>query len=85
MLAVLLMMLLADIVRLAALDGKVLYEPALVSKAITRLVFAMGATAMDLPPERDPELVDQISTMVRMIISGSGAISEGRQAAKPKG
>jgi hypothetical protein len=46
-----------------------------VSKAITRLVFAMGAMAMDLPPERDRELVDQISTMVTMIITGARTIA----------
>ncbi|TXH72821.1 MAG: HTH-type transcriptional repressor FabR [Lysobacteraceae bacterium] len=60
-----------DLVRLAAAEGAVLHEPALVSKAITRLVFAMGAMAMDLPPERDRELIDQLSTMVTMIISGA--------------
>lgn len=60
-----------DLVRLAAADGAVLHEPALVAKAITRLVFAMGATAMDLPPERDEELVEQISQMLRMIITGA--------------
>ena len=60
-----------DLVRLAAKDGVVLHEPALVAKAITRLVFAMGAMAMDLPPERDKELIDQLSTMVTMIISGA--------------
>ena len=64
-----------DLVRLAAAEGAVMYEPALVSKAITRLVFAMGAMAMDLPPERDRELVDQISTMVTMIITGARAIA----------
>jgi len=58
-------------VRLAALDGAVLYKPELVSMAITRLVFAMGASAMDQPPENDPELVEQISTMIRMIIVGA--------------
>lgn len=63
-----------DLVRLAAADGAVLHEPALASKAITRLVFAMGATAMDLPPEKDPALVEQISTMLRMIIVGARAI-----------
>ncbi|PGK19283.1 TetR family transcriptional regulator, partial [Priestia megaterium] len=57
-----------DLVGLARADGAVLHEPALVAKAITRLVFAMGATAMDLPPERDGELVEQISHMLRMII-----------------
>ena len=60
-----------DLVRLAAAEGAVMHEPALVSKAITRLVFAMGAMAMDLPPERDRELIDQLSTMVTMIISGA--------------
>jgi AcrR family transcriptional regulator len=70
-----------DLVRLAAADGAVLHEPALVSKAITRLVFAMGATAMDLPPERDPELIEQISTMLRMIIVGARAIGAAERAA----
>jgi len=64
-----------DLIRLAAADGATLHEPALVSKAITRLVFAAGATAMDLPPERDPELVEQLSTMLRMILTGSRAMA----------
>lgn len=65
-----------DLIRLAAADGATLHEPALVSKAITRLVFAMGATAMDLPRERDEELIEQLSQMVRMILTGSRAIAE---------
>lgn len=65
----------SDLVRLAAAEGAVMHEPALVAKAITRLVFAMGAMAMDLPPERDRELIDQLSTMVTMIISGARAIA----------
>lgn len=64
-----------DLIRLAALDNAVLHEPALVSKAITRLVFAVGAAAMDSPPERDAELIEQLSQMVRMILAGSRAIS----------
>jgi AcrR family transcriptional regulator len=64
-----------DLIRLAARDSAPLYEPALVSKAITRLVFAMGATAMDLPPEKDPELIEQLSEMVRLIITGSRALA----------
>ena len=61
----------ADLVRLAALDGASLYEPALAAKAITRLVFAMGGSAIDLPEERDPELIEQMSQMIRMIITGA--------------
>jgi len=64
-----------DLVRLSASQGTTLHEPALVARAITRLVFAMGATAMDLPPERDAELIRQLSEMVRMILAGSQALS----------
>ena len=64
-----------DLVRLAAAANAPLYEPALVSKAITRTVFSMGAAAMDLPPEKDPELIEQISQMLRMIITGSRALA----------
>ena len=60
-----------DLIRLAAAEGARLHEPALVSKAITRLVFAMGAVAMDRPPERDPALIEEISLMLRMIIAGA--------------
>ena len=64
-----------DLVRLAALEGARLHEPALVSKAITRLVFAAGASAMDMPLEKDPELIKQLSQMIRMIITGSRAMA----------
>jgi AcrR family transcriptional regulator len=65
-----------DLIRLAALEGARLHEPALVSKAITRLVFAAGASAMDMPPEKDPELIKQLSQMIRMIITGSRAMAK---------
>lgn len=70
-----------DLVRLAAAEGAVMHDPALVSKAITRLVFAMGAMAVDLPPERDKELIDQLCTMVTMIISGARVMAS---RSKPK-
>nr|WP_282453026.1 HTH-type transcriptional repressor FabR [Lysobacter sp. CAU 1642] len=60
-----------DLVRLAKANGAHIEEPALAAKAITRLAFAMGADAMDLPPEHDRELVEQLSRMVRMIVVGA--------------
>lgn len=60
-----------DLVRLARANGAHIVEPALAAKAITRLAFAMGADAMDLPADRDRELVDQLTTMVRMIVVGA--------------
>lgn len=64
-----------DLVRIAAADKVALHEPALVARAITRLVFAIGATAMDLPTEHDAELIRQLTEMVRMIIAGSRAVA----------
>jgi AcrR family transcriptional regulator len=65
-----------DLVRLAAADnGAVLHEPYLVAKAITRLVFAMGGTALDQPPEQDPHMIEQTAQMLRMIITGARTIA----------
>ena len=66
----------ADLVRFGELRNQPLAEPALAARAITRLAFAMGATALDLPPERDAELVDQLTTMVRMILVGARALTK---------
>ncbi|MET5021356.1 hypothetical protein AAHH78_41955, partial [Burkholderia pseudomallei] len=52
-----------------------LHEPALTAKAITRLVFAMGATAMDLSPARQREVTEQMVIMVRMIVEGTQAMA----------
>jgi len=70
----------ADLLRLSRADGVALHEPRLVARAITRLVFAMGATAMDLPAERDRELIAQLTQMVRMILAGSRALGAGTRS-----
>lgn len=61
--------------RLSAAAGQPLQEPALVAKAITRLVFAMGTEALDSSPERDDEVIRQMSQMVRMILLGARRLS----------
>jgi AcrR family transcriptional regulator len=61
----------ADLVANSARQGVTLREPALAAKAITRLAFAMGATAMDLPADRDAELINQLTKMVQMILVGA--------------
>ncbi|WP_460454209.1 HTH-type transcriptional repressor FabR [Arenimonas aestuarii] len=66
----------ADLVRFGELRNQPLAEPALAARAITRLAFAMGATALDLPPERDAELIDQLTTMVRMILVGARSLTK---------
>ncbi len=64
-----------DLIRLSQVDWPKAYQPALVSKAITRLVFAMGSAAMDLPPEQRQQLTDQTVEMVRMIVVGAQALA----------
>jgi AcrR family transcriptional regulator len=71
-----------DLARLARLNNSALYEPAITAKAITRLVFAMGATAMDLPEEQWPALAEQLIVMVRMILTGTRALATNPAAAK---
>ncbi len=63
-----------DLVRIAAQQGAMVHEPALAARAITRLAFAIGATALDTPIEHDKLLVEQLSSMVKMIIVGARAI-----------
>lgn len=69
----------ADLVRLAAHNKTGLYEPALTAKAITRLVVAIGATAMDLPPEQRASATEQLAVMVRMIVVGSQTMAASGQ------
>ena len=60
-----------DLVRLAEATGIPLHAPELVARAITRLVFAVGASAMDLPPGHDRQQIDELTTMVKMIVTGA--------------
>jgi len=65
-----------DLIQLAETNQTGIYEPALVAKAITRLVFAMGATAMDLPLEKRAEIQEQMATMLRMIVVGTQTMAQ---------
>lgn len=60
-----------DLIRLAKLNNAPIAEPALAAKAITRLVFAMGAAAVDLPREHHPAILEQTVVMLRMIVAGA--------------
>ncbi len=64
-----------DLIRLAEVNKTGLFEPALTAKAITRLVFAIGATVMDAPPDKLHELTEQLVLMVRMIVTGTQTLA----------
>lgn len=53
-----------------------IYKPELVAKAITRLVFTMGAIASDTPPERRAEISEHTIEMIRMIALGAQVMGE---------
>ena len=48
-----------------------IYKPKLVAKAITRLVFTMGAIAADVSAQQRSELTEQTIDMIRMIMVGA--------------
>lgn len=64
-----------DLIGLAELHKTGLYEPAVTAKAITRLVFAMGAIAMDLPADKQDECANEMVLMVRMIVVGTQTLA----------
>ncbi len=45
--------------------------PTLIAKGITRLVFAMGADALELPKEDHTALIDEMVIMIKMLITGA--------------
>ncbi len=73
-----------DLVRIARATNSNIHDPATTSKAITRLVFAMGATVLDQPRGRDVEMTDQIVTMVRLILLGAQRLADARPAERKR-
>jgi AcrR family transcriptional regulator len=65
----------SDLIRLEAQNANKLHEPTMVAKAITRLVFSMGAQAVAKSPEQQQELLEQTAIMVYMILAGARALA----------
>ncbi|HWU69365.1 MAG TPA: HTH-type transcriptional repressor FabR [Stenotrophobium sp.] len=60
-----------DLMRIAAAEKTRLVYPSLVAKAMTRLVFTMGATAMNQPAGSRGEIAEQMIKMLRIIAAGA--------------
>ena len=60
-----------DLIRLEKAHGTLLQHPATVARAITRLVFTMGAMATTLPRERHGDVLEQTVVMLRMLLAGA--------------
>ncbi|ENW95094.1 HTH-type transcriptional repressor FabR [Acinetobacter dispersus] len=65
-----------DLIRLERLNNSKLSHADLAAKAITQLVFNMGAKVLDLPAEQRTEVAEQTMVMIRMILEGARHINE---------
>jgi AcrR family transcriptional regulator len=65
-----------ELLRIAKSNSKKIHEPRLVAKAITRLVFTLGASAANMNIQQRNVLTQETVTMVRMIIIGANGMAE---------
>ena len=63
---------------LERLNHSKLYHPNLVAKAITQLVFNMGAKVIDIPANERKEIAEQTMIMIRMILEGARHLDEAK-------
>ena len=65
-----------DLIRLEKANNSNLVYPDIVSKAITQMVFNMGAKVIDMPIEQRKEIAEQTMVMIRMLLVGARHIDE---------
>ncbi|TCB51537.1 HTH-type transcriptional repressor FabR [Acinetobacter sp. ANC 4779] len=65
-----------DLIRLERLNHSKLFHPDIVAKAITQLVFNMGAIVIDMPMTERKEIAEQTMIMIRMILEGARHLDE---------
>lgn len=64
-----------DLIRLSAQNGDPLFRADLTARAITRLVFAEGASAMDRPKSERKQHTEMVIGMVEMIMAGTQTLA----------
>lgn len=67
-----------DLIRLERLNHSKLFHPDIVAKAITQLVFNMGAKVIDMPMTERKEIAEQTMIMIRMILEGARHLDEAK-------
>lgn len=60
-----------DLIRLERLNNQKIVYPELAAKAITQLVFNMGAKVINMPTAERKEIAEQTMIMIRMILQGA--------------
>ncbi len=67
-----------DLIRLERLNNSKLAHPDIAAKAITQLVFNMGAKVIDMPTAERKETAEQTMIMIRMILEGARHLDEAK-------
>ncbi len=67
-----------DLVRLERLNHSNMAHPDIAAKAITQLVFNMGAQVINLPSSDRQEIAEQTMIMIRMILEGARHLDESK-------
>ncbi|MBI1450500.1 MULTISPECIES: HTH-type transcriptional repressor FabR [Acinetobacter] len=67
-----------DLIVLEKLNNSKLSHPDIVAKAITQLVFNMGAKVIDMPTIERTEVAEQTMIMIRMILEGARQLDEAK-------
>jgi AcrR family transcriptional regulator len=67
-----------ELLRIVEASSQKIHQPRVVAKAITRLVFTLGASAANMSMEQRCDLTEETVTMVRMIIVGANAMAGGK-------
>lgn len=67
-----------DLIRLEKENNSKLIQPEIVAKAITQLVFNMGAKVIKMPIEQRKEMAEQTMIMIRMILEGSRHLDDAK-------
>ncbi|MFW1952984.1 HTH-type transcriptional repressor FabR [Acinetobacter beijerinckii] len=65
-----------DLIRLEQMNNNKISHADIAAKAITQLVFNMGARVLELPSEHRTEVAEQTMTMIRMILEGARHLNE---------
>lgn len=65
-----------DLIRLENINNSKMAHPDIVAKAITQLVFNMGAKLINMPNENRKLVAEQTMVMIRMILEGSRNIKD---------
>lgn len=65
-----------DLIKIGLLRRKPLHRPDVVAKAITQLVFHMGAKVLDLPAEQRQRSAEDTMLMIRMIMEGARHVDD---------